>query len=89
MGELLLKQEVYAIMGAAFEVYKELGSGFLEPIYQEALELELADRKIPFDAQKAIAVYFKKKRLKKGYEADIVAFGKVIVELKALDRLTG
>ncbi len=88
MTELLLKDEVYAVVGAAMEVYNELGPGFLEPVYQEALEIELTDRGIPFEAQKEIALFYKSRRLRKDYCADFLAFGKVIIEIKALDRLT-
>ena len=88
MGGLLLKKEVYEIIGAAMEVHKELGSGFLEAVYQEALELELKDRRIPFEAQKQLSVYYKGKRLEKEYYADIVCYERIILELKALDRLT-
>ena len=88
MAELLCKQEVYAIVGAAMEVYNELGPGFLEPVYQEALEIELAASRIPFDAQKELRIIYKGRELKKTYQADAIAFGKVIVELKALDQLT-
>jgi GxxExxY protein len=76
--------EVYAIVGAAMTVYNELGSGFLEAVYQEALELELADRGIPCEAQKPLAIRFKGKTLHKTYCADLFCFGKVIVELKVL-----
>ena len=88
MAELLYKQEVYSIIGAAFEVYNELGTGFLEAVYQEALEAEFALRKIPFIPQQEIQVKYKGKPLKKSYIADLVAFGKVLIEIKAIDRLT-
>lgn len=55
MAELLLKEEVYAIIGAAIEVHRVLGPGFLEPVYQEAMEIELTDRQMPFEAQKALS----------------------------------
>lgn len=88
MTELLYKEEVYVIVGAAMEVYNELGCGFLEPVYQEALEIELPLRGIPFEPQKELPISYKGRRLQKTYVADFIAFEKVIVEIKALDRLT-
>ncbi len=89
MTELILKDEVYAIIGAAIEVHKELGPGFLEAVYQEAMEIESDDQKIPFESQKKLKVFYKKRQLRKDYEADLVCFGQIVVELKALDKLTG
>lgn len=60
MAQLLFKEKVYAIVGAAIEVHREMGEGFLEAVYQEALEIELADRQIPFESQKTMPVYYKK-----------------------------
>jgi len=89
VNEIILKDEVYAIVGAAIETHRELGSGFLEAVYQEAVEIELRDRGIPFEAQKGLGIFYKGKRIKKEYFADLVCFGQIIVELKALDRLSG
>ena len=89
MTELLLKNEVFAIIGAAIQVHKELGPGFLEAIYQEALEIELVSRELPFEAQEPLVIFYKKRRLKKEYVADLVCYGQIIVEIKALDRLSG
>jgi GxxExxY protein len=89
MAELLLKEEVYAIVVAAMDVYNHLGSGFLEPVYQEALALELARRHIPFEAQKELDIWYRGQRLQKTYFADFRAFDKIVIEIKALDRLTG
>ena len=88
MAELLLKDEVYAIVGAAMEVHLKLGAGFLEAVYQEALEMEFGDRRIPFERQKQLQVRYKGRVLKCDYFADFICFGEVIVEIKALDRLT-
>ena len=88
MAELLYKEEVYSIVGAAFEVYNELGVGFLEAVYQDALEEEFKLRKIPNTSQQEIQVMYKGKPLRKSYVADLVAYGKVIVEIKAIDHLT-
>ena len=88
MTELMLKDEVYAIVGAAMEVHREKGCGFSEPVYQECMEIELADRKLPAEGQKEMPILYKKRRLKKTYIADFIAFGKIVVELKALDKLT-
>ncbi len=87
--ELVLKDEVYAIVGAAIEVHRELGTGFLEPVYQEALEIELQSRKIPFESQKRLVIHYKDHQLQKDYAADLVCYGQIIVELKALERLSG
>jgi len=88
MPELLLKDEVYAIVGAAMEVHRENGPGFSEAIYQECLQMELAARQIPFAVQKELPFYYKGQLVDKTYIADLVAYDKIIVELKALDRLT-
>lgn len=88
MAKLLLKDEVYAIVGAAMEVHREKGFGFAEPVYQECMEIELADRNIAAEPQREMAIFYKGRKLKKTYLADFVIYGKIIVELKALDRLT-
>ena len=87
--DLLLKNEVFAIVGAAMEVHHELGPGFLEAVYQEAMEVELEERGIPCSAQKNLPIWYKERPLKKEYVADLHCYGQIIVELKALDRLGG
>lgn len=87
--ELMLRDEVYAIVGAAIRVHTELGCGFLEAVYQEAMELELTAAGIPFEACKELSILYKGVPLKKKYVADLVGFGKIIIELKALDQLSG
>ncbi len=88
MPGLIYKDEVYALVGAAMEVYNTLGPGFLEPVYQEALEIELAERRIPFKSQQELRISYKGRRLRKTYIADFVVYDKIIVEIKALNRLT-
>jgi GxxExxY protein len=88
MTELLYKQEVYAIVGAAMEVYNVLGTGFLEAVYQEALEIEMLTRGIPFQPQQELQVVYKGRPLKRTYIADMIAYDAIIVELKAIERLT-
>jgi GxxExxY protein len=88
LAELILKDEVYAIVGAAMVVYNELGAGFLESVYQEAMELELDDRGIPFNAQVPLRIRFKDRVLKKNFCADLICYGAVLVELKAMDQIT-
>jgi GxxExxY protein len=87
-GELLYKAEVYAIIGAAIEVHRNLHSHYLEAVYQEAMEIELADRGIPFIPQAEIQIYYKDRPLKKKYFADFLCYDKVIVEIKVMERLT-
>jgi GxxExxY protein len=86
MSELLLKNEVFQIVGAAIEVYNELKSGFLESIYQEAMEVELSARGIHFQPQVPLRVRYKEMLLKKTFIADLVCFQSVLVEIKAIDR---
>jgi GxxExxY protein len=82
-------QQTHAIIGAAMEVHRQLGPGFLEQVYQEALALELAERGIPFAPQFELYVYYKGRKLEAFYKADFVCFESVIVELKALKAITG
>ena len=89
MTELILKEEVYAIVGVAMDVHTTLGSGFLEPVYQEVMEIESTSRGLPFVSQKVLQIRYKDHVLKKEYIADLIYFDQVIVELKALDRLSG
>ncbi len=87
VSELFLKDEVYAVIGAAIEVHKELGCGFLEPVYQEAMGFELGDREIPSKAECNLAIQYKGRILKKTYCADFICYQQLVVELKALDKL--
>jgi GxxExxY protein len=86
--ELLFKEGVYAIIGAAIEVHRHLKGGFLEAIYQEALEIELKSREIPHVPIAEIAVMYKGILLKKKYIADFVCYSKILVEIKAIEQLT-
>jgi GxxExxY protein len=89
MVDLIYKDQVFAIIGAAIEVHRQLGHGFLEPVYQEAMEIEVSARGIPFAAQQRIQIRYKEHILNKEYVADMVCYDRIIVEFKALDCLTG
>jgi len=86
MAELLYKEQTFAVIGAAMEVHKILGSGFLEAVYQAALERELTLRKIPFEQKVKLPVTYKDVTVGI-YEADLVIDGKFIVEIKAFSKL--
>ena len=86
--EILYKDESYKIMGACFEVYKEKGCGFLEPVYQECLSIELGLQKIPFVEQSALPLNYKGHPLKQKYIPDYICYDKIIVEIKAVSKLT-
>lgn len=85
---VLYREESYRIMGACFEVYKEKGCGFLEAVYQECLEIELGFREIPFVAQAELLLNYKDRPLKQRYKPDLVCFGQIIVEIKAVSQIT-
>jgi GxxExxY protein len=79
----------FAIIGAAMEVHRQLGCGFLESVYQEALALEMATSSIPYRREVDLPVYYKGQRLATNYRADFLCYESVIVELKALAKLSG
>lgn len=84
---IIHKLESFEIMGACFEVYKEKGSGFLESVYQECLEMELADRKIPFRAQPELLLTYKGRPIRSKFKPDFICYEKVVLELKAVTAL--
>ncbi len=88
MTEIIYKNESYAIIGACFEVYNDKGCGFLEPVYQECLGIELEYQHIPAIAKPSLTLSYRGRILKQTYESDYVCFGKIIVELKAVSALT-
>lgn len=84
VDKLLYKEEVYRIIGCAMEVHRTLGCGFLEAVYQEALEIEFQRQRLPYEREKPLGITYKGLLLQKTYIADFVCFDKIIVELKAL-----
>ena len=88
MIDLIHKDEVYAIIGAAMEVHSMLGNGFLEAVYQDAMKKEYHARQIPFVCGQSIPVLFKGQPFSTPYRADFACFGSIIVELKAIKKLT-
>ena len=87
-NSFLYKEEVFRIVGAAIEVHRELGSGFLESVYEEAMKYESEDRQIPCQTQVKIPVHYKGKQLEKEFIADYIGYGKILVEFKCIPRLT-
>ena len=88
MGEILYKDESYKLVGLGMLVHRELGSGYLEAVYQEAFEIALKQENIPYDREKTLRIKFLGQWLKKEYVADFVCFDKIIVEMKAVSSLT-
>jgi GxxExxY protein len=82
-------EQTYAIIGAAMKVHQELGCGFLEAVYQDAFEIELTKRDIPFLREQKIVIFYCGQELKSYYIADFICCGNIIVELKALSELSG
>ena len=83
MAEIIFKEESYRIIGSCMRVHQALGYGFLESVYQEALEKQFVIDGIPFEREKRINVYFNNEKLDKYFKADFLCYGKIIVELKA------
>lgn len=88
MAELIYPEESYKIIGACFEIYNDKGCGFLEPVYQECMEIELELQSIPWRSQVPLPLSYKGHVLRQNYRPDFVCYDKVIVELKAVERLT-
>jgi GxxExxY protein len=82
--DLLFPEESYAIRGAVFEVYREMGCGFLEAVYQECIEKELRLRRIPFVAQQELKLVYKGEPLERTYQPDLICYDSIILELKAV-----
>ena len=87
-SNLIYPDESFRIRGACFEVYREKGCGFTEPIYQECLEAELELQGIPFEPQRQFPVLYKGRRLRHTFIPDLLCFGKIVIELKAVPHLT-
>ncbi len=85
---LLFKNESFSIIGAALEVHKVLGCGFIEVVYQEALEEEFKKRNIPFEREKELLINYKEKQLSKTFRADFICYNRIIIELKAVSQFT-
>ena len=87
MSKLIYEDESYKIRGAIFEVYKNLGPGFLEAVYQEALELEFTDNKIAFVPKLSLEINYKHHQLRQVYKPDFLCYNKIIVEIKAVHNI--
>jgi GxxExxY protein len=88
MTGLIYPEESYLIVGACMDVHSNLGPGFLEAVYAEALMLEFEERDIPYEINKEITIHYKGKPLRKKYYADFLCYDKIIIELKAAENLT-
>lgn len=88
-GEILFREECYQIQGAVFEVYREMGCGFLEAVYQECFEKELSKRGIPFVAHRELKFSYKGEPLRQTYIPDFICYESIIIGLKAIAATTG
>ncbi|AMV32894.1 hypothetical protein VN12_12270 [Pirellula sp. SH-Sr6A] len=86
--DLLFQDESYVIRGAAFEVYREMGCGFLEAVYQECLQKEFTKQSVPFVPNPTLELFYKHEKLEQIYRPDFICYGKIIVELKAAKELS-
>jgi len=84
---VLYKEESFSIIGACFNVYNEKGCGFLEPVYQECLRIEFDFQKIPAEPQKKLDLFYRERKLEQFYQPDFICFGRIIVELKAVEKI--
>jgi GxxExxY protein len=88
LTEIICKEESYQIIGACFEVYNEKGNGFTEPIYQECLEIELAMQQIPYQPKPNLPLTYKGRPLRQRFQPDVICYGTVILEIKAVSAFT-
>jgi GxxExxY protein len=88
INELIYQEETFAIRGAVFEVYREMGSGFLEAVYQECLEKEFRRQNIPFTAHKELRLVYKGEILQQTYKPDFICYDKIVIELKAVKEIS-
>src|SRR5262249_17499888 len=82
--EIVYKDEAYAIVGACFEVYNEMGCGFVEPVYQECVKIEFLAKSLPFHSQRELGLQYKGRPLEQKYKPDVICFERIIVEIKAV-----
>jgi GxxExxY protein len=87
MADIIYKEESYKIVGACFEVHKQLGPGFLESVYTEALESEFQKIDIPYEKEKKLQIFYSDQLMKKYFKADFICYDKIILEIKATDML--
>ena len=87
MKDVIFKEESFRIMGGCFAVYNDKGCGFHEPVYQECMEIELAHLGIPFETQWAVDLFYRGQKLRQHFIPDLICYGKIIVELKAVAKL--
>ena len=87
VADLLFKEESYRIMGACFAVYRDKGCGFLEPVYQQCLEIEFEFQRLPVVSQKTLTLAYRERTLRQTYEPDFICFDKIILEIKAVSKL--
>jgi GxxExxY protein len=87
--EICYREECYQIQGAVFDVYREMGCGFLEAVYQECLEKEFSKRGIPFTAHQELKLLYKGEALRQTYVPDFICHDSIIVEIKAVSAITG
>ena len=84
MSDLIYKEESYIIQGAVFEVYRQIGHGFLEAVYQECLQREMTFRGIPFESQKQLRLRYRGELIEQTYRADFICYENIILEIKAV-----
>jgi len=87
MSKIIYADDSYKIVGACFNVYKQMGCGFLEPVYQECTDIEFEFQRIPFESQKELILMYRGHKLAKTYKPDFICYGKIIVEIKAVSNL--
>lgn len=86
-SDLLYKDESFLILKACFEIYKKLGCGFLEAVYQECLEIEFDFLKIPYASQRELELFYRGKKLQQTYKPDFICYDKIVVEVKAVSEI--